>query len=421
MPNSHPLKSGNCYSLNPTIFELCFNPLHLDVRKFSNRSSILDLIRSFSLGRFRIRDLKKVMDGNKDDAARCLRIAEEAIVSGDKERALRFIKMAKRLNPSLSTDELATACDNLDSVSENPSLSENHRADKPEPKTNEEKKVYTEENVELVRNIKRNNDYYTILGLEKSCSVEEIRKAYRKLSLKVHPDKNKAPGSEEAFKKVSKAFTCLSDGNSRSQYDQVGFVDEFDHIQRQQQSTTRSRPRRRRYNNNTTRNDFFEDEFDPDEIFRAFFGQQRDVFGAATRAYRTRPARAPQPRREEEVNFAGPTCLTMVQILPFLLLLLLAYLPFSEPDYSLHKSQSYQVPKTTENMEISFYVRSSSAFDVKYPLGSSARANLDASVIKEYRSFLFQSCRIELQRRRWNKKLPTPHCNELHDRGFVDR
>ncbi|KAL0737895.1 hypothetical protein Bca4012_014105 [Brassica carinata] len=355
------------------------------------------------------------MDGNKDDAARCVRIAEDAIASGDKERALRFIKMAKRLNPSLSTDELATACENLDSVSENPSLSEKHKAvggDKLEPKTNEKKKVYTEENIELVRNIKRNNDYYTILGLEKSCSVEEIRKAYRKLSLKVHPDKNKAPGSEEAFKKVSKAFTCLSDGNSRSQYDQVGFVDEFDHIQRQ----TARRPRRRRYT--TTRSDFFEDEFDPDEIFRAFFGQQREMFGA-TRAYRTRTARA-QPR-EEEINFAGPTCLTIVQIIPFLLLLLLAYLPFSEPDYSLHKSQSYQVPKTTENMEISFYVRSSSAFDEKYPLGSSARANLDASVIKEYRSFLFQSCRIELQRRRWNKKMPTPHCNELHDRGFVDR
>lgn len=359
------------------------------------------------------------MDGNKDDAARCVRIAEEAIASGDKERALRFIKMAKRLNPSLSTDELATACENLDSVSENPSLSdENHKAvdgDKLEPKTHEnKKKVYTEENVELVRSIKRNNDYYTILGLEKSCSVEEIRKAYRKLSLKVHPDKNKAPGSEEAFKKVSKAFTCLSDGNSRSQYDQVGFVDEFDHIQRQ---SNRSRPRRRRYN--TTRSDFFEDEFDPDEIFRAFFGQQRDAFGAATRAYRTRQAR--NPPREEEVNFAGPTCLTIVQILPFLLLLLLAYLPFSEPDYSLHKSQTYQVPKTTENMEISFYVRSSAAFDEKYPLGSSARANLDASVIKEYRSFLFQSCRIEIQRRRWNKKMPTPHCNELHERGFVDR
>lgn len=353
------------------------------------------------------------MDGNKDDASRCLRIAEDAIVSGDKERALKFIKMAKRLNPNLSVDELVAACDNLDSVSKNPSLSEKLKTvdgdEKFETRKGNEKMKYTEENVELVRNIKRNNDYYAILGLEKNCSVEEIRKSYRKLSLKVHPDKNKAPGSEEAFKKVLKAFTCLSDGNSRSQYDQVGFVDEFDHVQRQ------SRRPRRRYN---TRNDFFDDEFDPDEIFRAFFGQQRNMF-RASHAYRTRQARN-QPR-EEEPNVAGPSCLTIIQILPFFLLLLLAYLPFSEPDYSLHKNQSYQIPKMTENMEISFYVRSLSAFDEKFPLGSSARANLEGNVIKEYKHFLFQSCRIELQKRRWNKKMPTPHCNELQDRGFVDR
>ncbi|CAH8278970.1 unnamed protein product [Arabidopsis lyrata] len=351
------------------------------------------------------------MDGNKDDASRCLRIAEDAIASGDKERALKFIKMAKRLNPSLSVDELIAACDNLDSISRNSSVSEKLKTvdGDDDDKLETGKMKYTEENVELVRNIKRNNDYYAILGLEKNCSVDEIRKAYRKLSLKVHPDKNKAPGSEEAFKKVSKAFTCLSDGNSRSQYDQVGIVDEFDHVQR------RSRRPRRTYN---TRNDFFDDEFDPDEIFRAFFGQQRDMF-RDSRAYRSRQAR--NQFREEEPNVAGPSCLTIIQILPFFLLLLLAYLPFSEPDYSLHKNQSYQILKMTQNMEISFYVRSASAFDEKFPLGSSARANLEGNVIKEYRHFLFQSCRIELQKRRWNKKIPTPHCNELHDRGFVDR
>lgn len=87
---------------------------------------------------------------------------------------------------------------------------------------------YTEEKLQLIMKIKRSKDYYEILGLEKSCSVEEIRKAYRKLSLKVHPDKNKAPGSEEAFKKVSKAFKCLSNDDSRTKYDQAGLVEEFE-------------------------------------------------------------------------------------------------------------------------------------------------------------------------------------------------
>uniref|UniRef100_A0A3Q7JEV9 J domain-containing protein n=1 Tax=Solanum lycopersicum TaxID=4081 RepID=A0A3Q7JEV9_SOLLC len=89
----------------------------------------------------------------------------------------------------------------------------------------------TDEHVQLIRQIKIKKDYYAILGLEKGCSVEEIRKSYRKLSLKVHPDKNKAPGSEEAFKKVSKAFKCLSDDDSRRQYDQTGLAEDFEYNQ----------------------------------------------------------------------------------------------------------------------------------------------------------------------------------------------
>ncbi|CAA2968942.1 chaperone dnaJ 49 [Olea europaea subsp. europaea] len=84
---------------------------------------------------------------------------------------------------------------------------------------------YTEEHVQLIRQIKTKKDYYAVLGVEKICSVENIRKAYHKLFLKVHPDKNKASGSEEAFKKVSKAFKCLSDYDSRRQYDHTGLVE----------------------------------------------------------------------------------------------------------------------------------------------------------------------------------------------------
>ncbi|MCO5602100.1 hypothetical protein L7F22_056228 [Adiantum nelumboides] len=59
--------------------------------------------------------------------------------------------------------------------------------------------------VDIVRQIKKIKDSYRILGLEKDCLVEEIQKDYVKVSLKVHPDKNKAPGVDEAFKAVFKA------------------------------------------------------------------------------------------------------------------------------------------------------------------------------------------------------------------------
>jgi len=65
-------------------------------------------------------------------------------------------------------------------------------------------------------------DYYKILGISKGAADDEIKKAYRKLALKFHPDKNKAPGAEEQFKLVAEAYEVLSDKKKREVYDQYG-------------------------------------------------------------------------------------------------------------------------------------------------------------------------------------------------------
>ncbi|XP_078158312.1 uncharacterized protein LOC144554009 [Carex rostrata] len=80
---------------------------------------------------------------------------------------------------------------------------------------------YTEEQVRVVREIRKNKDYYAILGVEKNSSAEEIKRAYKKLSLKIHPDKNRAPGAEEAFKSVLEAYNYLSNEQSRRNDDQT--------------------------------------------------------------------------------------------------------------------------------------------------------------------------------------------------------
>ena len=68
-------------------------------------------------------------------------------------------------------------------------------------------------------------DYYEVLGVQKGASAEEIKKAYRKMAMKYHPDRN--PGDKEAeekFKEAAEAYEVLSDDDKRARYDQYGFA-----------------------------------------------------------------------------------------------------------------------------------------------------------------------------------------------------
>ncbi|XQP55162.1 MAG: molecular chaperone DnaJ [Mycoplasmoidaceae bacterium] len=66
-------------------------------------------------------------------------------------------------------------------------------------------------------------DYYEVLGISKDATEQDVKKAFRRLAMQYHPDRNKAPDAEEKFKEINEAYAVLSDKEKRATYDRFGF------------------------------------------------------------------------------------------------------------------------------------------------------------------------------------------------------
>uniref|UniRef100_A0A7N0TFT7 J domain-containing protein n=1 Tax=Kalanchoe fedtschenkoi TaxID=63787 RepID=A0A7N0TFT7_KALFE len=128
------------------------------------------------------------MECNKDEALRAKVIAENKLSSKDYSGAKKFALKAKSLYPEL--DGISQMLTILD--------------------------VYTSAESKIHGEI----DWYGVLGISPNADDETVKKAYRKLALTLHPDKNKSVGADGAFKYVSEAWTLLSDKAKRSAYNQ---------------------------------------------------------------------------------------------------------------------------------------------------------------------------------------------------------
>lgn len=112
---------------------------------------------------------------------------------------------------------------------------------------------YTPEQVAEVNKFLKLKDFYEILGVQKSATEDEVKKAYRKMALKFHPDKCRAPKAHEAFTKVGQAYDCLSNKDKRQYYDDHG-----------------NETPDQRYQHYTQQ--YHYEHFSPEDMFEMFFG-----------------------------------------------------------------------------------------------------------------------------------------------------
>ena len=120
--------------------------------------------------------------------------------------------------------------------------------------------------------------FYEILGLEevkKTCTESEVKKAYRKLSLLTHPDKNGHEHADEAFKMVSRAFGVLGDKEKREKFDRFGTDPDSRFSQAQAQNPFSGFAQRRPGGQAGG----FQEDMTPEEMFQRFFGGGGGGFG----------------------------------------------------------------------------------------------------------------------------------------------
>lgn len=368
------------------------------------------------------------MESNKDEAERCISIALKAIQSNQPDRALRFLEKAQRLYP---TPRVRALIESLNQKSQSPGSqphsdaphATHRKAAGPEaPSANgeaggaESSKGYTAEQVAAVKRVKQCKDYYEILGVSRGASDEDLKKAYRKLALKFHPDKNHAPGATEAFKAIGTAYAVLSNPEKRKQYDQFGD---------DKSQAARHGPGRGDFHRG------FEADISPEDLFNMFFGggfpsSNVHVYSNGRMRYTY------QQRQDRRENQGDGGLGVFVQLMPILILILvsaLSQLMVSSPPYSLslRPSVGHIHKRVTDHLNVPYYV--ADTFAEEYT-GSSLKT-VERNVEDDYIANLRNNCWKEKQQKEgllyraryfgdtnmYHKaqRMTTPSCNRLSE------
>uniref|UniRef100_A0A914XZB0 J domain-containing protein n=1 Tax=Panagrolaimus superbus TaxID=310955 RepID=A0A914XZB0_9BILA len=398
-----------------------------------------------------------VADANRDEALTCLQKAKEAMLAKDEAKMKRFIEKARRLDPSCdvksfltngtynSKPEKAEKAQQERSYShddhyeepemrnrrrsrpspsrasnasaENPSSSQKSRSRSRSTSATRRKQQqdasepveYAADEVQSVERIRHCKDYYEILQVEKNCSEVHLKKKYRELALKLHPDKCKVPGATDAFKALGNAYAILSDSKKRAEYDQYGA-----------EGARVSRRRNDFYDYDVGRG--FEAEMTPEDIFEMFFGG-----GFPTGSVYRR--RTHFQYRREEPQEPQSILMNLFHILPVIVLLfggLFVQFLVGEPAYSLQREGDYIYLRQTRDLRVNYYVKRNFEQDNRGRV-----SQIETHVENEYVNQLRMRCYKEKNNREtmlWSAKMrgdnvlwqkaqnmPLPSCQKLQE------
>ncbi|KAF7720983.1 hypothetical protein EC973_005645 [Apophysomyces ossiformis] len=388
------------------------------------------------------------MEINKDEAIRCLSIAKSHYGNGNYTSAVKLTKKSISLYPTDEAKAFLVKAEKQLAQQGSSTTTTTTTPQQPQPDKESAQKKYTPEQVAAVKQVLQcGTDYYKVLKLDKDCKEVEIKKQYRKLALQFHPDKNNAPGADEAFKLISKAFTVLSDPQKRAIHDAGG----GDPEQRANSGPAFSGFR--------TQPGFGGEDISPEDLFNMFFGGGGGFggpgFSSATfvgPGFRTQTyytgsgaGRRAHPIFTQQRGGGGARQTSggwtiLLQILPLLVLfgysLLSGLFTDSTPEFSFKPTSVYSQPRMTQIHQVPYYVNPSSFS--KLDQSAYKLARIEQQIELDWVRGLQQSCEIE-RRERANRlnaasgifgigrdeekykaalKLPMKHCEEIKRFGY---
>jgi DnaJ family protein B protein 12 len=305
---------------------------------------------------------------NEERAKLLLERGQKSFENNNFLEALHYFKISNKLLKNFQTDEYIKKCEEK--------IKEIREKEKEEEKKEENGENPKNEEDEACEKIINNKDYYDILGITKETSNDDIKKAYKKLAIKFHPDKNKSPKAEEAFKKIATAYQTLTDPKKRELFDKYGSEEEY---------------REKVYQE---RQQAYEDDFDAYDIFDMFFG---NIDPEVLRRQRRRYRRA----QTVQVNPKVAKYLPFIQLIPILLMGLTYILPnlFQSKDlYVFERHKDYPFEKKTHRYKINYYIGND--FKEKYKDKNKNELRIiEKEIENKYASYLRINCQEKRQLR----------------------